>query len=140
MKNTVLLIIAVVVIIAGVGGFFAGTKYQENKQPSKADFQTMRGQGQGIGNDQRPAGMEMVRGEIIDIDEDSLTVKLLDDSSKIIIISDNTQINKATEASFDDLQTGEQVMVSGKTNSDGSVSATQIQLNFEFRMGQPPTP
>ena len=119
---------------AGVG-FFAGMKYQQGKQPSRADFQSragMRQQNLPTGVQQR-MGAGVIRGEIISRDEESITVKLPDDSSKIILVAENTAINKATEGLIDDLKTGEQVMVIGQTNSDGSVAATQIQLNPEFR-------
>lgn len=118
------------VIVACLGGFFAGMKYQQNKQPSRADFQfreAMRQQNM-PGIQQERGGM--VRGEVISRDEESVTIKLPDDTSKIILISENTAINKATEGSIEDLGVGEQVMVFGQQNSDGSLSATQIQLNF----------
>src|SRR4030043_1252872 len=92
----------------------------------------MRGERQGLGNNQRPAGLAMVRGEIISQDEKSITVKLPDESSKIVLISENTKINKASEGSLADLKTGEQVMINGQTNSDGSVSATNVQVGVNF--------
>lgn len=128
-----LLLTIILVTTVGVGAFFAGMKYQQGKQPSRLDFQAMHGERQGQGFPGGPQlGTEIVRGEIISKNDDSVTVKLPDESSKIVLLSDNTQINKASEATRDDLNTGEQIMVVGKTNSDGSVSATQIQLNFEF--------
>lgn len=131
MKKTIL-IAGILLIVAGGGGFFAGMKYQQSKQPSRADFQARMGMGQGVPGAQRPAGAEAIRGEIISQDEGSITVKLPDDSSKIILISKNTVINKAAEGSVDDLETGKQVMVFGQTNSDGSISATNIQLDSGF--------
>ena len=116
-------------------GFFGGMKYQQSKQPSRADFQSragMRQQNLPSGVQQR-MGAGTVRGEIISQDETSITVKLPDGSSKIVLISENTEINKATEGSIDDLGTGEQVMVIGQTNSDGSITAQNIQLNPELR-------
>lgn len=127
MKN---IIIVVLVISFAAVGFFTGMKYQQRKLPSRADFQARIGTRQGFPGGQRPAGAEIVRGEIIGRDKESITVKLPDESSKIVLISENTAINKATEGSIDDLETGQQVMIFGQTNSDGSISATQIQLNF----------
>ena len=75
----------------------------------------------------------MIRGEIINKDEKSITVKMPDNSSKIILLSENTKINKATEGSVDDLETGKQVVVFGQENPDKSISATNIQLDFGFR-------
>lgn len=129
MKN--IPVIVLILVASGVG-FFAGVKYQQSKQPSRADFQSraeMRQQNLPAGAQQR-VGAGTIRGEIISQDDKSITVKLPDGSSKIVLISENTEINKATEATINDLTTGEQVMVFGQTNSDGSVSATQIQLNF----------
>lgn len=138
MKNNNIFLTAVLVIIVGAGGFFAGMKYQEIRQPSRADFQARMGMRQGSPGGQRPVGSETVRGEIMEKDEKSITVKSPDNSSKIILILENTAINKATEGSIDDLKTGEQVMVFGKSNSDGSISATNIQLGSGFRPGRTP--
>jgi hypothetical protein len=138
MKNTNNIILTIVLVIAvGVGGFFTGMKYQQSKQPTRVDFQSLRGARQSGGMPAAPqrAGAGMVRGEIIDKDEKSVTVKLPDDSSKIILISENTKINKATEGSVDDLETGKQIVVFGQENSDKSISATNIQLDFGFREG-----
>ncbi len=123
----------------GAGAFWGGIKY-EQKQPSEDNFQTMRGMRQSgtmpAALHRQGEGSGMIRGEIISQDEEGIIVKLADDSSKIILISENTKINKATEATPDDLVIGEQIMVFGQTNSDGSISATQIQLDFEMGRGQ----
>lgn len=71
-------------------------------------------------------------------DDKSITVKLQDGSSKIILITDKTVINKAAEATKDDLKGGEKVAVFGEINSDGSVTAQNIQLNPILRAGQGP--
>ncbi len=133
MKNNIAIVLVIVIFVAGGAGFFGGMKYQQSKQPSRADFQARVGMRQGVPGAQQGAGTETVRGEIVSQDEESITVKLPDESSKIILISENTAINKATEGSVGDLETGEQVMVFGKANSDGSIAATQIQLNFGLR-------
>lgn len=131
MKNNVLMTVILVVVV-GVGGFFAGMKYQQSKQPSRADFQAMRGMREGTPGSQRPAGLGAVRGEIIDKDEASMIVKLSDESSKIVLFSDNTEFNKAAKGSIDDLEIGQQVMVFGQENADKSVTAQTIQLNPAF--------
>jgi len=58
---------------------------------------------------------------------------LQDGSSRIVIVSETTQINKAEQATKTDLKIGEKVAVFGQENSDGSVTAQNIQLNPTFR-------
>ena len=75
------------------------------------------------------ANFQPINGEIISSDETSVTIKLQDGSSKIVLLSDSTSINKAESGSKEDLKEGEKVLVLGNSNSDGSVSAQSIQLN-----------
>ena len=131
MKNNILIIVVVVALVVGAGGFFAGMKYQQSKRPSFGQFARdgQRGQFQNRnGQNFRP-----VSGEIISSDEKSITVKLQDVSSKIVVLSEVTSINKAEQGSKEDLKTGEQVAVFGTENSDGSVTAQNVQLNPQFR-------
>lgn len=135
MKNTIIVAI-LVLILGGGGGFFAGMKYQQSKSPAGrfGNFQGNRnGQPQ-----QRNQGFRPVNGEIISSDDKSITVKLSGGSSKIVLLSDKTAINKGVEATKGDLKNGERVAVFGQENSDGSVTAQNIQLNPEFGGNQAP--
>lgn len=135
MKNNIGWVIALIVI--GIGSFFGGIKYQQTRQPYQTRIEGF-GQRNGFFQGRTRGGQMMngnrmmfqpVNGEIVNVDEDSFTVKLEDGSSKIIILDDKTQINKADQVSKTDLKTGEKVAVFGQTNSDGSVTAQNIQLN-----------
>ena len=142
-------VIGIIVILVGAGSFYGGMKYQQTKTPTfngqfgNGQFQGMRQYGDG----QRPTGTSgMVRpiaGKIISADKDSITVEMEDGSSKIVVISSQTNINKAEKVSADELKEGVTVSVFGSTNSDGSVTAQNIQLNpnLQFRdqtpSGQP---
>jgi hypothetical protein len=141
-KNLPIIVAATAVVMAGAG-FVGGMKYQQTKQPAfqlgqnrqamMGRFDQRDGQGtarQGMGQGQ---GFRPVAGEIISQDDKSITVKAQDGSSKIVILSADTKINKADEASKDDLKTGETVSVFGTTNSDGSMTAQSIQLGAMFR-------
>lgn len=136
MKNTTLMAVVLVIMI-GAGSFLAGMKYQQSKRPSwtgmqPADMHTgMAGQRGTTGR----SGTGLVNGEIISADETSITVKQADDSTKIILLSESTAINKAMEGETSDLKTGERVVVFGQENPDGSISAANIQLNPQFREG-----
>lgn len=136
--NKNLIITILLVVIVGAVGFFAGIKYQQSKQPSFANRQFGNAQGitrQGGGG----ANFRPVNGDIIASDDKSITVKLQDGSSKIILLSNSTTINKASEATKADLAVGQKVAVYGTNNSDGSVTAQNIQLNPMSRV-QPNSP
>lgn len=137
MKNNMIVIIVVVALIVGAGGFFAGMKYQQSKNPRFGNFQGNRnGQLQ-----QRNQGIRPVNGEIISSDDKSITVKLQDGSSKIVLLTDTTSFNKSAEGSKSDIKVGEKVAVFGTENSDGSVTAQNVQLNPQLRgfMGSTPS-
>ena len=123
MQQKNLITIIIVVIVVGVGGFFGGMKYQQN--------QTSQGDRSGNGQFQRQGGQNFrpVSGQIVSVDNTGITIKMRDGSSKIVIIPNSASISKPTEASKSALKTGEQVMVMGKSNSDGSVTAQIVQLN-----------
>lgn len=135
MKNNTIITIVLVVIV-GAGGFFAGMKYQQSKQPTVS---RQFGSGQGGRTTGQPqggisrGGFRPVSGEIISSDDKSITVKMQDGSSKIVLLSDKTEINKAEQVELIELKVGEKVAVFGTENSDGSVTAQNIQLNPIFR-------
>jgi hypothetical protein len=54
---------------------------------------------------------------------------LPDGSTKIVLLSDTTTVNKATTGTLSDLTKGQQVAVFGQENSDGSVTAQTVQIN-----------
>lgn len=138
MKMNSFTIIIIGVVIAA-GAFFGGIKYQESKS-GNSFVQGVNGQRSGrfmMGNGQNRGmnqGMRPVAGEILSTDETSVTVKMMDGSSKIIILSDKTTINKAAIGTKSDLKTGETIAVFGSQNSDGSVTAQSIQLNPQMQM------
>lgn len=70
-----------------------------------------------------------IDGEIISIDDKSVTIKLSDSSTKIILFSNSTIYLSSKDVSKDELKSGTKISVFGKTNTDGSVTADKIQLN-----------
>lgn len=144
----------VLLIVIAVTSFFAGTKYQQRKSISGFNRQNpvMQGRGQGMGQDMaqndtaqgvgrgtgaadttknrgQVAGFRQTVGEIISADDESITVKLADGSSKIILISDSTIINQSTTAAKTDLQVGTKVAVNGDQTNDGSITGKTIEIN-----------
>jgi hypothetical protein len=137
-NKNLLTVIVVGAICVGMG-FFAGMKYQQSKLPQFArnlpgDFQ---GKMDRSGQTTAATGFRPVNGEIINLDDKSITVKLPDDSSKIILINDSSVINKTESSSIDDLKKGTNVTVFGQENSDGSITAQNIQIGTRL-FGNPP--
>ena len=141
MKKLIPIIIALVIV--GGGAFYGGMKYEQSKSPldnfSRQNFQNLSEedrqqlfQGNVGGTIQRGVergtGAGFLNGEVIDKDEQSLTLKMTDGSSKIIFFSGSTEISKTAEGSINDIEIGKQIMVSGEQNSDGSYTAKTIQL------------
>ncbi|MDE2025620.1 MAG: hypothetical protein KGJ07_03950 [Patescibacteria group bacterium] len=130
MKNHWIITI-ILVIVVGVAGFFVGMQYARMSRGAgrfgNTTFQRFGGNGAN-----RP-----VVGKIISTDANGITVQLMDGSSKIVIVSSSTSINKSAAGTKDDLKTGNTVAVFGTTNSDGSVTAQNIQLNPQYRMMRP---
>lgn len=134
MKNNQIFLVFALLVVVGGGAFYGGMKYQQGKisTASGGTFANgTRGVGRGgagmVGN--RAGGFRPVNGDIISADSTSITVKLPDGSSRIVLITDKTVINKANVAAQTDLVAGEKVAVFGSTNTDGSVTAQSIQLN-----------
>lgn len=146
MKNNIIVVAVIVLVVAGVGGFFGGMQYQKSKTPSFAGGSRGQDNVEGQftqGGDHQPgenggfrgrfSGQgQPVSGEVIAKDDESITVKDQDGGSKIIFISDTTLIRKTDEGNLDDLIEGMQVLVFGSENPDGSVTAENIQLNPSF--------
>lgn len=125
MKNlfTYLLII---VISLGVG-FYTGILYQKNQPQTRfPQFSNFR---QGQNQNRFLSGMRPVNGEIIKKDNDSLTIKLRDGSTKIVFLTDKTTISKSTGGTKNDLKENINVFILGQQNSDGSITAENIQIN-----------
>lgn len=141
MKNKNL-IIAILILLVGLGaGFFGGMKYRDYQiSKQRASFAGGNFQRNGTGATGSGARMggavRAVNGSILSVDDKGITVKLSDGSSKIVLMSDTTQINQAAAATKTDLKVGTTVAVFGQTNSDGSVTAQSIQMNPQTRGNQ----
>lgn len=146
------MIVAIVAVVAGGLGFFGGMQYQKTNEGSsgpRGQFQQrtdgqIRPEGFSGGNGAGPrAGFSPVSGEILAIDDQTITVQTQEGDSKIVIYSGSTNINKTSEGSLSDLQVGEEVTVIGTEDDNGTVTAQSISLGEEgirgMPGGQPPT-
>ncbi len=154
MKKSLPVIIGVIAI--GALAFFGGIKFAESQNLQANSLQSGRsfnggftsGNG-GPGGSGLPSGIagangtlsgtrrmgqngSFIGGEILNKDDQSITVKLQDGGSKIVFLAASTKIVKTTDGSTDDLAVGKNVMVNGSSNSDGSLTAVNIQLRPEM--------
>lgn len=67
-------------------------------------------------------------GTIAKEDSESITLNMRDGSSRVVLITPATTVSKSINGSMNDLTVGSDVIVNGSVNSDGSVSASLIQL------------
>lgn len=133
MKKFLPVIIGVAVLVGG-GSFYGGMKYAQAKSPARGgrgQFATFQG-GPGGAAGARTGGNRgaggFVGGEILSNDGKTLTLKLSSGGSKIVFLSDSTEVSKFVSGAASDLEVGKNVMVVGKANDDGSVTAQSVQL------------
>lgn len=130
----IIFVAVLAVLIGGGAGFWFGSRSAmssgtgSNSLPSNASNGS--GFGRGYGNRSNGSGQSgnNISGDILKKDDQSITIQLPQGGSKIIFFSDGTRIAKTISGSANDLTTGTMVMVNGSANSDGSISANNIQI------------
>jgi len=147
MKNNNL-VLPIVLLVVGLGVGFGGGYYFKGYQQTQTRAAFTGGV---AGGTQRFTGTRgagargvtggTVTGTVLSMDAKSLTVKMPDGSTKIVLFAGSTTYSNTTSAAQSDIKTGATVAVFGTPNSDGSVTATNIQINPAFgRMMASPTP
>lgn len=150
MKRSVAIVLAVVVgVVALAAGLFVGMSYGKGHPTVKTAMKTVSnltpeqmaqlgtsgggfpgggfpGGAGGGGNGNGRGGF--TAGSIVSNDGSTITIKMNDGSTKFVLYSGSTTIRKSAEGTSADLVAGENVVVTGSVNSDGSITATQIQL------------
>ncbi len=69
-----------------------------------------------------------VGGEVISVDDKSITLKMQDGSTRFVFFSPSTKISKSVDGTISDVAAGKQISVTGTANSDGSMTAQSIQI------------
>ena len=133
MKNNSAVVTIVIAIVVAVVAFFGGMKYDQSSAKTGNNMSQQSGYS-GAGGFRRfgsngQNNANVVRGQVVSSDANSITVKLSDGSSKIINISGNTMFVKSSKASQSDVQSGQTVAAFGMANSDGSIDAQSVQIN-----------
>lgn len=132
LKNSLNLTTLILVVIVGSASFWGGMKYQQSRTPSFIGRYRDQAGGTGansqIGIGPRRMGNGQIVGEITNVADTSITVKSNDGSSKIVLLSDKTNLNQASTAAKTDLKIGGKVAIFGTSNPDGSITGVSIQL------------
>ncbi len=125
------IILGIVGLLVIAGAFYGGMTYAKSKIPARGQF----GNGQFVANGQLPGGDArggmnggFTSGEIISKDASSITIKMQDGSTKIVLVSGSTQVMKTASGNLSDLINGTNVVITGSTNSDGSITGQSIQI------------
>ena len=141
-------LIVAVAVVAGVGGFFGGRatgggtpspaeamKVIQNLSQADLAKLMQNGGGAGLfgggartGGTGTRAGGGFTGGSILSKDATSITVKDSSGNTKTVYYSSSTTISKSSDVSADALTVGQDVTVTGTSNTDGSVTATRIIL------------
>lgn len=139
-----IIISAALVVVVGAASFYGGMKFSESKGAAShgqrlQQFSGNLANGQGgtfimkstDGTVKAPNaanGTAFTAGKIVQVGPQSITVQMQDGSSKVILYSSSTQINKEAVGSATDLASGSTITVQGESNSDGSITAKTIQV------------
>ncbi len=138
-KNFLIMTIAVAIIVGGAC-FYGGMKYGQSQALAQGRQAGAAGLGFVGGRTGNQAGNNFTAGNIIAKDSNSITVKMTNGSSKIILYSNSTEISKFVAGTQDDLAVGKTVSITGTANQDGSMTAQSIQIRPAITPTATPTP
>ena len=124
MNKTTVGIALVALIVGGAIGYFAHPASAQTGAFARGGTGTFTGARGAAG---ATAG-GFLTGTVAAEDSSSITLNTRDGNSHVVLISPSTSVAKTVAGSLADVSVGANVMVIGTTNSDGSVSATMIQL------------
>ena len=111
------LLAVVLILLAGAGGFFTGIivgkQKAENSKVTKIDSSQN-------GN--------VFTAEVESIENNLVTVKLPDGTSKIVIVPVSTPIRSSKTVGLSDIQKGQVLLIAGFPNQESNVEARSIQI------------
>ncbi|MDE1924625.1 MAG: hypothetical protein KGH79_00370 [Patescibacteria group bacterium] len=125
-KNQIIGAVVGIIIIGG-GAFYAGEAYGKGQAPTRGAGFAAGANFAGRGG--RAGGNGFTIGQILSAGNGSITIQsTMSSSTEIVLVGNSTQILKTTAGGASDLTPGTSVVVTGTQNSDGSMTATSIQV------------
>ncbi|GAB2808366.1 DUF5666 domain-containing protein [Lentzea nigeriaca] len=127
-KTTIILGVAVLAIVAFVGGVFVQKSFGSTRTPTRQNAARQFNGTPPSGSQQRPNG-GFGRGTIGTIDHvDGTTVYVKTQNGQVIKVStsDSTKVQITSDGKLTDLKAGQQVVVQGQAGSDGTVTAQTL--------------
>jgi hypothetical protein len=128
-KSTIILGVAVLAIVAFVGGVFVQKSFGSTQTPTRQNAAGRQFNGTPpSGAQQRPNG-GFGRGTIGTIDHvEGTTVYVKTQNGQIVKVStsDSTKVEITSEGKLGDLKAGQQVVVQGQAGEDGTVTGQTI--------------
>lgn len=122
-------LVALAVVLAAFGGGYATARATGGTFGMNGMQGRQFGQQGGTGSSRSPRfGGGMLGGEIISVEDGSVTLKAQDGGSRTVYIDSKTQVGKMTTGTAADLAAGVNVSVFGSANADGSITAQSIQI------------
>ena len=125
----------IVAIVFGSGGYYFGSRSVSQSSTQAQLAQNGTGFATRAGAASRAGFGGATFGTILSSGNGSITLQLMGGTSsnaesgtKIVLVNSSTQIEKMASGSLSDLTDGTTVSVNGTANSDGSITATNIQI------------
>lgn len=132
-KKKLNIVWAIVAVAALAGGFFWGKSMAASSMANRTGRGAFSSSTAGTGfagprGGAPGAGGGFTAGQIISLSGDSMTVQLANGNSVNIFYSSSTQVIIPEPAPVSSLKTGSNVIIIGTKNSDGSMTASSIQV------------
>lgn len=130
-NSTFIIISIILIVLAFVGGNAYGKGHATTASSGASATRTSTSTGAGFagrGGIRGTTGGGFTAGTIVSVDNGTMTISLSAGGSQIIVLSTSTPILNTTIGSTADLKAGANVMITGTANSDGSLTASSIQI------------
>lgn len=132
-KNVKQYVMGVLIAIVCFGGGYLAGKNQGGVQSSVS--QNGGRQGSGMNRTAFRGSAGLLAGDVVSKDATSLSIKMRDGGSRVVLYSPSTSVLKSVAGVIDDVIQGEIITVSGTPNSDGSITAQSIQIRQNTQFG-----